>query len=322
MRILLRPASWIYSSVASRRFRRAIPPRVGAPVICVGNPTVGGAGKTPTAIAIARVAQRMGRRPGFVSRGYGAKRLVRKPVRVEPDRHAATEVGDEPLLLAGVAPTVVSVDRVAAARLALSQGCDLVIMDDGFQSRRLHADEAILIVDRAAGIGNGLVVPSGPLRMPFAEQLNAANTLVCIDSGGKDRAAGLMRAAARAGRHVVRARSRLAEPERWRDREVVAFCGLGDPSKFTRALEGAGANILAQWNFPDHHTYTDRDIRALKRMAEHKGGALVTTAKDAARLRTLGGALDYEVADVSIQFEDGALEAVVRRAVQAYERRR
>ena len=319
---LLRPASWLYGWEASRRFSRAKPVRVRAPVICIGNPTVGGTGKTPTAMAVARTALAMGRKPAFVTRGYG--RTVRKsePITVEPDRHSAAEVGDEPLLLAAMAPTFVAKERPLAARQAIAGGCDLIVMDDGFQSRTVFPDEAALLIDRAAGIGNGRVLPAGPLRMPFAKQLMAADTLVVIDSGGPSASGELTRAAARGGRHVVRARSGVADVERWRNRPIVVFCGLGNPTKLTRQLEAGGANIVAQWNFEDHHAYTERDVRALAHLAHEKEGTLVTTAKDAVKLRALQTPLDYEIAELRLEFDPGGLEGMVRRAIDGYEKRR
>ena len=291
-------------------------------MICVGNPTVGGTGKTPTALAIARTAKRMGYRPGFVSRGYGRKSKGGAPIVVDPGSHSAGEVGDESILLASEGATAVAVDRASAARLLIADGCDLIVMDDGFQSRRLFVDESLLVIDRAAGIGNGQVLPAGPLRMPLATQLTAANTLIVIDSGGTPAVTDVTRAAARAGCRIVRAESGLDEPERWRGRSVVAFCGLGDPSKFARALERSGANVVAQWNFADHHAYSLRDMRALAHLAIERGGDLVTTEKDAARLRHIDHDTAFEVAKLKLEFEPQALEAIVGRAVAAYQRRR
>ena len=319
---LLRPASWIYGWEASRRFARAKAAHVRAPVICIGNPTVGGTGKTPTAMAVARTAREMGRTPGFVTRGFGRTARMAEPITVDPERHTAAQVGDEPLLLAEVAPTFVAKDRSGAARQAIANGCDLIVMDDGFQSRTVLPDEAALLIDRAKGIGNGRVLPAGPLRMPFSKQLVAADTLITIDSGGPSVSSELTRAAARGGLHVVRGLSEIVGAERWRGRSIVAFCGLGDPSKFTRQLETGGANIVAQWNFEDHHAYTERDVRALAHLADEKGGTLVTTAKDAVKLRALKTPLDYEIAELRLDFDPGALEGMVRRAVEGYAKRR
>ena len=153
--------------------------RVGIPVICVGNPTVGGAGKTPTAIAIARMLIAAGERPMFLSRGYGGR--LAGPVTVEAG-HTAVQVGDEPLLLARVAPTIVAEDRVAGARLAKEQGASVIVMDDGFQNPSLDKDLSILVVD-ARGIGNGCVLPAGPLRAPLEPQLDRASALLFVGDG-------------------------------------------------------------------------------------------------------------------------------------------
>ena len=320
--ILLRPVSRAYGAVASRRFHRAKAERVQAPVICVGNPTVGGAGKTPTAIAIAEVAARLGRQPGFVSRGYGGSLSGREAIIVDAERHSAAEVGDEPLLLARTARTVICADRVKAARRAIAEGCDLLIVDDGFQSRAIHFDMAILVVDQTAGLGNGCILPNGPLRMPLDEQLTAADVLLAIDSGGENRVSELLRQAARAGCRIVRARSGVAESERWRHERLFAFCGIGDPPKFFRALERVGADVVGTQSFPDHYAYRKTDIEAMSRLAQEVDAKLVTTAKDAVRLRAVGHETEIEVAHLAIEFAGGALEALVERTIERYKRRR
>src|SRR6185295_300855 len=171
---LLSPLAAIYGSVAARRLAQS-GERTGVPVICIGNPTVGGAGKTPTAIAVARMLISAGERPAFLTRGFGGR--LAGPVIVEPS-HAAAEVGDEPLLLARVAPTVVSRDRVAGARHAIAAGATAIVMDDGFQNPALAKDLSILVIDGTRGIGNGHVIPAGPLRAPLAPQLGRAHAIL------------------------------------------------------------------------------------------------------------------------------------------------
>src|SRR4029079_12708285 len=152
------------------------------PVVCVGNLTLGGAGKTPAAIAVARILDAAGRRPFVLRRGYGG--ALPGPVQINPARHRAAEVGDEPLLLARFAPTIVSRDRAAGADMARAAGAGSIAMDDGFQSPGLHKDRSILVVDGRRGIGNGQVFPAGPLRAPLESQLSHARALLVHAAGG------------------------------------------------------------------------------------------------------------------------------------------
>ena len=163
MAALLSPLAAVYGAIAARRLAQAAT-RAGIPVICVGNPTVGGAGKTPAAMAIARLLIEAGERPCFLTRGYGGR--LAGPLVVEAG-HTAVQVGDEPLLLARVAPTVVAANRVAGAELAREKGASVIVMDDGFQNPSLAKDFSILVIDGARGIGNGRVLPAGPLRAPL-----------------------------------------------------------------------------------------------------------------------------------------------------------
>jgi tetraacyldisaccharide 4'-kinase len=275
------PLSFAYGRVAVRRMHTARRLRVGVPVLCVGNPTVGGAGKTPLAIALAQQARAMGLEPGFLSRGHGG--ALGKPRRVDPGHDSARVTGDEPLLLAAHAPTAVAVDRVAGARLLVADGCDLLIMDDGFQSARVHFDYAILVVDARRGLGNGHVIPGGPLRAPVVDQLRYADAVVRMGDG--DGAARLVRLAARAGRPVYDAAVKPRLGSGVEGRSFLAFAGIGDPGKFFRTVEAAGGRVVTRRTFPDHHQYTDRNLASLVDQADAEGLDLVTTAKDAVRIR-------------------------------------
>ena len=176
MAALLAPFAALYGSIAARRLKQE-GARAGIPVICVGNPTVGGAGKTPAAMAIARFLIDAGERPYFLTRGYGGR--LAGPLVVEAG-HTAVQVGDEPLLLARVAPTVVAANRVAGAELAREKGASVIVMDDGFQNPSLAKDFSILVIDGARGIGNGRVLPAGPLRAPLAPQLDRADAILIV----------------------------------------------------------------------------------------------------------------------------------------------
>src|SRR6266702_4634659 len=150
----------------------------GVPLICVGNPTLGGAGKTPAALAIGRFLKAAGERPFFLSRGYGGR--ARGPLVVDPGRHGAREVGDEPLLLARIAPTVVARARPAGAAVARARGASVIVMDDGFQNPSLAKDFAVLVLDGRRGIGNARVFPAGPLRAPLEIQLERTQALIAV----------------------------------------------------------------------------------------------------------------------------------------------
>ncbi len=174
---LMAPLAAVYGAVAAKRLGRS-GVRIGIPVLCVGNPTVGGAGKTPTAIALARLLIAAGERPAFLSRGYGGR--LAGPQLVDPARHTSIEVGDEPLLLARVAPTVAARDRRAGACVAKEIGASVIVMDDGFQNPSIEKDLSILVIDGRRGIGNGRVLPAGALRAPLGAQLDRAQAILVI----------------------------------------------------------------------------------------------------------------------------------------------
>ncbi|WP_421722790.1 tetraacyldisaccharide 4'-kinase [Bauldia sp.] len=260
--------------------------RPPVPVICVGNFVVGGAGKTPTAIALAHRARNLGFRPGFLAPGYGGS--ARGPLLVTAE-HRSADVGDEPLLLAAVAPTAVGRDRAASARLMLDHGINLIIMDDGFQNPSLAKDITLVCVDAGAGSGNGLVLPAGPLRAPLDVQLQRSDALLVIGDG--DRAEPLVRTAARQGRSVLRAMLRPRRASKWRNTSVLAFAGIGRPAKFFESLDAAGVSVIKTAAFPDHHRYTAADASRLIADADRQGLRLVTTEKDRVRLAGEDGPL-------------------------------
>jgi len=275
---LLSPLAAIYGAVASRRLAQD-GARVGVAVICVGNPTVGGTGKTPTAIAIARLLVAAGEKPMFLTRGYGGR--LAGPVSVEP-AHTAVQVGDEPLLLARVAPTIVAQDRVAGARFAREKGASVIVMDDGFQNPSLVKDLSLLVID-ARDVGNGRVLPAGPLRAPLEPQLERASAILIVGAGAR-----AMESAARSRGLPLFHGSLEPEPgavASLRGKPVLAFAGIGDPEKFFATLTAAGIDAPVRRSFGDHHRYSVADARALLRDAEKGGLELLTTEKDLARLK-------------------------------------
>jgi len=278
---LLAPLGSIYGAVAAMRLRSR-GRRAGVPVICVGNLTVGGGGKTPAAIAVARLLLAAGERPFFLSRGYRGR--LRGQVLVDPQLHSAADVGDEPLLLARVAPTIVARDRAAGADAARLAGASAIVMDDGFQNPSLAKELAILVVDGRRGVGNGLIIPAGPLRAPAEAQIARAHALVIV--GPPTLAAPLAETARRHGAAVFHAR---LEPDRSAlatlgDRKVLAFAGIADPEKFFATLAEAGIAVAERASFGDHHRYSAAQARTLIAHAEAADLALLTTEKDLARL--------------------------------------
>jgi tetraacyldisaccharide 4'-kinase len=276
---LLSPLAAGYGAVAAWRMAQS-GYSAGIPVLCVGNLTLGGAGKTPAAMAVARILDAAGRRPVMLSRGYGG--ALAGPVGVDPARHSAADVGDEPLLLARYAPTIVARDRAAGADAARAAGAGSIVMDDGFQSPALHKDRSILVVDGRRGIGNGMVFPAGPLRAPLQSQFGRANALMVIDAG----AGGETVAAMTRDTPVFHGR---LEPDAQalailKGQPVLAFAGIGDPQKFFATLRDAGIEIGATVPFPDHHRYRRSEARDLIERAGRGGLLLVTTEKDQARL--------------------------------------
>ena len=277
----LAPFAMCYGAVA--RWRLGTTGRsVAIPVICIGNPTVGGSGKTPTAMAVARLLIAAGRRPFFLSRGYGGE--IAGPVRVDPGVHRTLDVGDEPILLARVAPTIVSRDRVAGAEAARFAGADVIVMDDGFQNPSLKKDLSILVIDGRRGVGNGKILPAGPLRAPLDAQLARAQALLVV---GHPSGAQTVISAAKSRKlpvfqgRLVPDREMLAAHAA---RKVLAFAGIGHPEKFFATLDEAGIDVRVQLAYPDHHHYHRLEAMALLARAERDDLMLLTTEKDFVRI--------------------------------------
>jgi tetraacyldisaccharide 4'-kinase len=307
---LLRPAGFVYGMVAARRMGR-MGERAGAPVVCVGNFTAGGAGKTPTALAVAKLLIEAGERPVFLTRGYGG--CLAGPVRVDPERHGAQDVGDEPLLLARTAPTIVARERPAGARLAVESGAGVIVMDDGLQNPSLAKDLTLAVVDGQAGVGNGLCLPAGPLRAPLRAQWPRVDAVVVIGAGGE----AVAREAAGRGKPVIRARLE-PDPEtatRLRGRRVLAFAGIGRPEKFFATLEVCGAQVIVRRPFPDHYPFSASDLAALVAAAEADSLEIVTTEKDFVRIETApalrGFAARVTPVPVRLAAEDDALRRIL-----------
>lgn len=312
---LLQPVANRVAAVTAQRLAATVGVDPGCPVICVGNLTVGGQGKTPAVLAILDYLRAQGITGFALTRGYGGS--LPGPVWVDPAEHSAAEVGDEPLLLAAAAPTIVAKDRAAGAQAARAAGAQVIVMDDGFQNPAVRKHVSLIVVDGGAGFGNGRVLPAGPLREPVAAGLARAQAVICI---GADRCG--LAAHLPEGLPLLTAHLTPEGGETWRGRRVFAFAGIGRPQKFFDTLAGLGAEIAGTRAFADHRPYTVADLDALRRDAAAAGAALVTTAKDFARLlpedrngiAVLPVRLAFEAPDALATVLAPVLERVLERA--------
>ena len=307
---LLAPFAAAYDLAGRLRLAVSRPTRLALPVFCVGNLVAGGAGKTPVALDLARRLRALGAAPHLISRGYGGSNAG--PLRVDPEQHGAGEVGDEPLLLARVAPTWIARNRVAGGRAALEAGAGCLLLDDGFQNPGLTKDLSLVVVDAEVGFGNGLLLPAGPLRERVAHGLGRSDAVVLL---GEDRRG--LSPQVPSGLPLLRARLvPAASGESLRGRRVLAFAGIGRPSKFFATLEGLGATLVAQHGFPDHYAYTDAEVVALIAEATAANALPVTTEKDAVRLPEALRA-KVETLAVAVEWSDeAALEPLLARALK------
>ncbi|MBW7962836.1 tetraacyldisaccharide 4'-kinase [Bradyrhizobium sp. BR 10261] len=301
---LLSPLGALYGAITARRMaRRGFD--AGIPVLCVGNYHVGGAGKTPTVLALTKLLRELGESPVVLSRGYGGH--LRGPVMVDRMRHTATEVGDEPLMMVRDVPVAVARDRLDGVALAKSQGATVILMDDGFQNPKLLKDASLIVIDSERGLGNGKVFPAGPLRAPLKPQLSRTDALVLIGDGhaADDVAAEI----ANRGKPVLRARLKPDADSlaRLQGKPVFAFAGIGDPERFFRTLRTGGIEVARTRPFADHHMFSRDELAALAADAKAGQLTLVATEKDLARLRGIDGVPDGIVPfKVALEFDDAA----------------
>ena len=313
-RALAAPIAWAWTAVTARRIARAQPVEPGVPVICVGNVTMGGAGKTPVVRELLSRLTAQGLAAHGLSRGHGGR--LTGPVRVDPAAHTAADVGDEPLMLARDYPIWVSRDRPAGALAAAAAGAQVVVMDDGHQNPSLKKALSIVVVDGETRhdewpFGDGSVFPLGPMREPLAAGLARADAVVILmpaDQPDVDpELLGLF-----TGKTVLVARLEPAAPPP--SGPQIGFAGVGKPWKVERALEAAGCNLVDFVPLADHAALVEADLRALAARARKLGAGLVTTEKDWVKLppawRTRVVAWP-----VRARFEDeAALDRVLARA--------
>ncbi len=263
IRMSLAPVASLYQAGYKTRLALAKPERAAVPVICIGNATLGGTGKTPFAMLVAELLKEEGVKALFLTRGHGGAKTG--PLLADPEKHDAYDVGDEALLLAGKAKTIVSRDRPAGAALAVQHGADAIIMDDGFQNPTLHKDFSILLI--GAGDEEGALFPAGPFRERLDEARRRAQMTVAMgpEKNGADFRAWL-------------------EPVSPAPERAIAFAGIGKPEKFFKTLEEAGYELAQRIGFPDHHVYTQAEERFLAREARREKARLICTEKDAVKL--------------------------------------
>ncbi len=272
---LLFPLGCLYAGITALRLKIHQPTKVNAPVICIGNLTAGGSGKTPTAISIAGILQQAGLNPGFITRGYGGKL---QNIMVNPSIHSAADVGDEPLLLAQVAPVAVNHKRDQAARLAISKGVDIIIMDDGFQNPSLYKDKSFLVIDGAAGLGNFYPIPAGPLREFFSSGIKRADALIILGEDVHHIADLTPWLPSFKGKVTPKTQNLKFT------KKVLAFAGIGRPDKFFNTLKDCGADIIKTRSFPDHHFYTEDELKSLINEAQKYDADIFTTSKDMVKI--------------------------------------
>jgi tetraacyldisaccharide 4'-kinase len=286
---ILQPVAWMYEYISLWYGRRVKTQKVSVPVICVGNLVMGGAGKTPTVLALVDMLKKMNHTPHILSSGYGA--VIKDSIRVNSQKHTYLQVGDEALLLAEKASTWAGPDRVLSAKLAISHGATVIIMDDGLQNNSLHKDLSLLVIDTLQGFGNGRVFPAGPLRESPHRGVRKTSMTIAIGNGALPK--GIPQAT----------RAHMTAVDEVHPRAVIAFAGLGYPEKFNCTLQDYGFDVKRFIPFPDHHPYTIPELERLLKISARRKIDLITTAKDFLRIPERFKKKVYAF-NVSLEFEE------------------
>lgn len=273
-------------------------------VICVGNVTVGGAGKTPIAIAIAKMLLNEQKKVAFLSRGY--KGRLDKVV-VDSNFHTASDVGDEPLLLCNSAPVIVSKNRAEGAKIAEKMGIDFLIMDDGFQNFTIRKDISILVFDGVFGIGNGLILPAGPMREKLDNALARADFVVISNEDktglGKIITKPILKGEVQASEKKL---------ETLKKKRLLAFAGIGRPEKFLETLEKNCLDIVSFLPYPDHYCYKEKDLNYIFKKASEQNAEIITTSKDWVKIpKNFQSNIDYLPIDFYFKDDTVLLKEII-----------
>ena len=285
--------SCLYAFATWLRIKLTTPKKVKVPVICIGNLTAGGSGKTPVSISIAKMLKQSDKNPYFISRGYGGNL---SDIEVDINLHSPIEVGDEPLLLAKEAPVIVNHKRYEGAKKAIAEGADIIIMDDGFQNPALHKDKSFLVIDGKVGLGNMFPIPAGPMREFYSQGKKRAHAVIIL---GEDKT------------HVADKFNDLPifygevvpQAPQTENKNVIAFAGIGRPQKFYDSLKNCGLNVIKTFDFPDHYLYKSDDIKKIVETAEDLGAEIFTTSKDFVKIPALYKN-KIKVLEITIKWQD------------------
>ena len=308
IRTILSPIGWIYGKFVSKNINNSIEYDSGVPVICVGNATLGGTGKTPVTIYILKSLRRLGLNAVGLTSGYGGQE--KGPILLN-DKHTSIDVGDEPLLLAEHAPVWVSAGRDDGAKAAVSNGASIIIMDDGHQNQLLKKSLSLLVVDAEIGFGNGKIFPAGPLRENLNESLKRSDAIILMKPNKDYKPDSFL---LRQLRDKVLIHAYLKPTSILPKGKLYAFSGIGRPNKFFDSLRNYGGNIIEAISYSNHYQYKDIDIENLFVLASEYGASLITTEKDYVRLPK-GYRKGVHKWPVSVHFED---ELTLRRLLHPF----
>lgn len=270
--LILAPLSLLYLIFFHVKWYFSRPISFKQKVICLGNATIGGSGKTPIALSIAEKLKNTNKQVAFISRGYKG-RLTNNinAILVNPSSHTPLDVGEEALLLAKIAPTYINKNRCKSAALAAKNGADFLIMDDGMQNNSIKKSFVILVVDGDYGFGNYLPLPAGPMRELLFSALPKCNCIVV--TGERD-------FSIKTDKPIFFAKLKIKNVETIPNQYFIAMCGIGNPKKFFNTLKSIDLSILHEISFPDHHTYNQTEIIRLIDMAKSYNAKIITTSKD------------------------------------------